>query len=442
MGAWFAASFPEPTRPQELGWPPIAAGEHTLICAPTGSGKTLAAFLWSIDRLVTTPPPEDRKARTRVVYISPLRALAFDVEKNLRAPLSGIALAAERLAGESAGTDLGGLHLPDVGMRTGDTPAKERQAMLRRPPDLLITTPESLYLMLTSNAADTLVNVETVIVDEIHALAATKRGAHLAVSLERLEAITVTPPQRIGLSATQRPLAEVARFLGGWEAPGTPRDVAIVDAGISKPLEVDVVIPVEDMSDLGGPAPAPDVGLYGGPAIATPVPRRTSIWPSIYPRILEQILAHRSTIVFCNARRQAERLAAKLNELYIERVESGEIKPAGEAGKETRSTRTLANRAATWSRRTTGRSPASSGSSSRTSSSAATSGPSSPRAASSWASTWAPSISSCRSSRRAPCPAACSASAGPATRSASRAGARSIRSIVAISSRRRSWRGG
>ena len=318
MGAWFAASFPEPTRPQELGWPPIAAGEHTLICAPTGSGKTLAAFLWSIDRLVTTPPPEDRKARTRVVYISPLRALAFDVEKNLRAPLSGIALAAERLAGESAGTDLGGLHLPDVGMRTGDTPAKERQAMLRRPPDLLITTPESLYLMLTSNAADTLVNVETVIVDEIHALAATKRGAHLAVSLERLEAITVTPPQRIGLSATQRPLAEVARFLGGWEAPGTPRDVAIVDAGISKPLEVDVVIPVEDMSDLGGPAPAPDVGLYGGPAIATPVPRRTSIWPSIYPRILEQILAHRSTIVFCNARRQAERLAAKLNELAAE----------------------------------------------------------------------------------------------------------------------------
>ncbi|MET0909226.1 MAG: DEAD/DEAH box helicase, partial [Ilumatobacteraceae bacterium] len=318
VGAWFAASFPEPTRPQELGWPPIAAGEHTLICAPTGSGKTLAAFLWSIDRLVTTPPPEDRKARTRVVYISPLRALAFDVEKNLRAPLSGIALAAERLAGESAGTDLGGLHLPDVGMRTGDTPAKERQAMLRRPPDLLITTPESLYLMLTSNAADTLVNVETVIVDEIHALAATKRGAHLAVSLERLEAVTVTPPQRIGLSATQRPLAEVARFLGGWEAPGTPRDVAIVDAGISKPLEVDVVIPVEDMSDLGGPAPAPDVGLYGGPAIATPVPRRTSIWPSIYPRILEQILAHRSTIVFCNARRQAERLAAKLNELAAE----------------------------------------------------------------------------------------------------------------------------
>ena len=196
--------------------------------------------------------------------------------------------------------------------------------MLRRPPDLLITTPESLYLMLTSNAADTLANVETVIVDEIHALAATKRGAHLAVSLERLEEVTAHPPQRIGLSATQRPLAEVARFLGGWSAPGEPRDVTIVDAGISKPLEIDVVIPVEDMSDLGGPAPQqqPEGGLYGGLAVAA-TPRRTSIWPSIYPRILEQILAHRTTIVFCNARRQAERLAAKLNELYDEQFPPG-----------------------------------------------------------------------------------------------------------------------
>jgi ATP-dependent helicase Lhr and Lhr-like helicase len=328
--AWFAASFPEPTTPQELGWPHIADGEHTLICAPTGSGKTLAAFLWSIDRLTTTPPPEDRKARTRVLYISPLRALAFDVEKNLRAPLSGIALAAERVAAEGeSGTRL---HLPEVAMRTGDTSPRDRQAMLRRPPDLLITTPESLYLMLTSNAADTLVNVETVIVDEIHALAATKRGAHLAVSLERLEEITVRPPQRIGLSATQRPLAEVARFLGGWSAPGTPRDVSIVDAGISKPLEVDVVIPVEDMSDLGGQAPAPDLGLYGGgaPAGVTLAPRRTSIWPSIYPRILEQILAHRSTIVFCNARRQAERLAAKLNELYEEQFPADEGEARGD----------------------------------------------------------------------------------------------------------------
>ena len=155
----------------------IAAGEHTLICAPTGSGKTLAAFLWSIDRLVTSPPPDDRRVRTRVLYISPLRALAFDVEKNLRSPLAGIALAAERIDVDEPSAPSGGLHLPEVGMRTGDTPARERQAMLRRPPDLLITTPESLYLMLTSNAADTLANVETVIVDEIHALAATKRGA-------------------------------------------------------------------------------------------------------------------------------------------------------------------------------------------------------------------------------------------------------------------------
>ena len=217
-------------------------------------------------------------------------------------------------------------------MRTGDTPAKERQSMQRRPPDLLITTPESLYLMLTSNAAETLANVETVIVDEIHALAATKRGAHLAVSLERLEELTARPPQRIGLSATQRPLAEVARFLGGWSAPGTPRDVAIVDAGISKPLEIDVVIPVEDMTDLAAATPPARADVYGAPAGVSTVPQRTSIWPSIYPRILEQILAHRSTIVFCNARRQAERLAAKLNELYDEQTGGGDADSDGSRG--------------------------------------------------------------------------------------------------------------
>ena len=210
--AWFATSFPEPTAAQQQGWPPIAAGEHTLICAPTGSGKTLAAFLSAIDALVTAPTPDDRTRRTRVLYISPLRALAFDVEKNLRAPLSGIALAAERI-GQAVVT-------PEVAMRTGDTAARDRQRLVRRPPDLLITTPESLYLMLTSSAAETLVGVETVIVDEIHALAATKRGAHLAVSLERLEALTARPPQRIGLSATQRPLEEVARFLGGFSVAG------------------------------------------------------------------------------------------------------------------------------------------------------------------------------------------------------------------------------
>ncbi len=315
--AWFGASFPVPTRAQIEGWPPIVAGRHTLICAPTGSGKTLAAFLTSIDRLVTSPPPDDRSRRTRVLYISPLRALAFDVEKNLRAPLAGIGLAAERLAASDPDAAAVPFFLPEVAMRTGDTSAKDRQKLVRRPSDLLITTPESLYLMLTSNAANTLVGVETIIIDEIHALAPTKRGAHLALSLERLEEITAASPQRIGLSATQRPLAEVARFLGGWSAPNTPREVAIVDAGISKTLEIDVVIPVEDMSALGQAAPAPD-GLRSGPAHIAEVPRRTSIWPSIYPRILAQILAHRSTIVFCNGRRQAERLAAKLNELAAE----------------------------------------------------------------------------------------------------------------------------
>ena len=201
-------------------------------------------------------------------------------------------------------------------MRTGDTASRDRQRLVRRPPDLLITTPESLYLMLTSSAAETLVGVETVIVDEIHALAPTKRGAHLALSLERLEEITARPPQRIGLSATQRPLEEVARFLGGYAAPGEPRPVTIVDAGIGKPLEVEVVIPVEDMGDLGAPSPRRGRGAGRPPRRRR---ARASIWPSIYPRILDQVLAHRSTIIFCNARRQAERLAAKLNELAEER---------------------------------------------------------------------------------------------------------------------------
>ncbi|MGE5209888.1 MAG: DEAD/DEAH box helicase, partial [Acidobacteriota bacterium] len=305
---WFAASFPEPTAPQVQGWPHIAAGEHTLICAPTGSGKTLTAFLASIDRLTTSPRPEERSHRTRVLYISPLRALAFDIEKNLRAPLKGIELAAQRL-GEA-------FVAPEVGMRTGDTAANDRQKLIRRPPDLLITTPESLYLMLTSAARETLVGVETVIIDEIHAMATTKRGAHLMLSLERLEEITDAPPQRIGLSATQRPLEEVAEFLGGWAEPGRRRPVQIVDAGIRKQLEVEVVIPIEDMSTLG----QVQVELTPGPATAALTERRTSIWPSIYPEILKRILANRTTIIFCNARRAAERLAAKLNELYQEQV--------------------------------------------------------------------------------------------------------------------------
>ncbi len=311
MRAWFGAAFPEPTAAQILGWPSIGAGEHTLICAPTGSGKTLAAFLSAIDSLVTMPPPDDRTKRTRVLYLSPLRALAFDVEKNLRAPLTGISLAAERLELRTV--------VPEVAMRTGDTAARDRQALIRRPPDLLITTPESLYLMLTSSAAETLTGVETVIVDEIHALAPTKRGAHLSLSLERLEEITTRSPQRIGLSATQRPLEEVARFLGGYSAPNEPRPVTIVDAGISKPLDVEVVIPVDDMSDLSAaPAGSQADEVFGG-TTGGGAPRANSIWPSIYPRILDQVLEHRSTIIFCNARRQAERLAAKLNELAEER---------------------------------------------------------------------------------------------------------------------------
>jgi ATP-dependent Lhr-like helicase len=305
---WFESGFAAATPPQRAGWPVIASGDHTLIVAPTGSGKTLAAFLWAIDRLGAEPTPP-KLERCRVLYISPLRALAVDIEKNLRAPLTGIRLAAERIGVE--------FNEPTVAIRTGDTETRERAAMLRSPPDILITTPESLYLMLTSRARETLRSVRWVIVDEIHALAPTKRGAHLSLSLERLSEITAIPPQRIGLSATVRPLDEMAAFLGGYE-PGSsggrvPRRVTIVDSGARKPLDLEVIVPVDDLADVG--RARDELDTTGDAPEA-----RTSIWPHIHPRLLELIRAHRTTLVFVNARRLAERLAARLNELAGEEL--------------------------------------------------------------------------------------------------------------------------
>jgi ATP-dependent Lhr-like helicase len=303
---WFQATFEAPTQAQVDGWAAISAGRHTLIHAPTGSGKTLAAFLWMLDRLATEPRPDQKGIR--VLYVSPLKALTYDVERNLRAPLAGIALAAARL-GEPA---------PQIAVasRTGDTPQDERRDIARHPPDILITTPESLYLMLTSQVREALRTVEHVIIDEVHAIAGSKRGAHLALSLERLERLRPEGApglQRIGLSATQRPLELIARFLGGV---GAGRDVQIVDAGARKPLELQVVVPVEDMSRLGELLP-PDE-QPGGPATSGDM--RTSIWPAVHPRILELIRQHRSTIVFTNSRRLAERLAHRLNELAGEEL--------------------------------------------------------------------------------------------------------------------------
>jgi ATP-dependent Lhr-like helicase len=262
--AWFEDAFGEPTPAQRLGWPAIASGRHTLIQAPTGSGKTLAAFLYGIDRLNAEPGEG-----LRLLYVSPLKALNYDIERNLRGPLAGL---------ES------GLR---VAVRTGDTPQKERAEMLRHPPDILITTPESLYLLLTSRARENLKGVRTLILDEVHAVAGTKRGAHLALSVERLERLVEEPFQRIGLSATQRPMEEIGRFVSG------AREIELVDAGTAKELDLKVVMPLEDMRE----------------------PEQTSIWPSIYPELLRLVQEHRSTILFVNNRRLAERLALRLNEL-------------------------------------------------------------------------------------------------------------------------------
>ncbi|KQP68292.1 DEAD/DEAH box helicase [Microbacterium sp. Leaf288] len=362
---WFRGAFHAPTDAQKGAWEAISAGKHALVVAPTGSGKTLSAFLWAIDRVFhdkapASPAPEGKKKRrdatapaTRILYISPLKALGVDVERNLRSPLVGIGQSARRL----------GLSVPDVtvGVRSGDTPAGDRRKLVQAPPDILITTPESLYLMLTSRAGETLRDVHTVIVDEVHAVAATKRGAHLAVSMERLDALRrsfapdAPPAQRIGLSATVRPIDEVARFLGGAEP------VEIVAPRASKAFDMKVVVPIGDMlnpppppspftsdepdprslserrtSESKRPGPTDDLDdepidedwFADGQSSSAP-PRASgagetemtgSVWPHVEEAIVDRILLHRSTIVFCNSRRLAERLTGRLNEIYSERL--------------------------------------------------------------------------------------------------------------------------
>ncbi|GAA2487242.1 ATP-dependent helicase [Streptomyces gobitricini] len=304
---WFTGAFSAPTAAQEGAWRAIGEGSDVLVVAPTGSGKTLAAFLASLDRLASTPPPADAKKRCRVLYVSPLKALAVDVERNLRSPLTGIRQESVRL----------GLPEPDVrvGIRSGDTPAAERRSLATRPPDILITTPESLFLMLTSAARDALSGVETVILDEVHAVAATKRGAHLALSLERLDELLARPARRIGLSATVRPVDEVARYLS------PQRRVEIVQPASGKEFDLSVVVPVEDLGELGAPPPK-----AGGGATDVDQAERPSIWPHVEERIADLVQAHRSTIVFANSRRLAERLCNRLNEIAYERA-TGEALP-------------------------------------------------------------------------------------------------------------------
>ncbi|MEU2199363.1 DEAD/DEAH box helicase [Isoptericola sp. NPDC019482] len=325
--AWFAGAFAAPTAAQTGAWDAISSDRHALVVAPTGSGKTLAAFLWAIDRLTTEPPPE-RARRCRVLYVSPLKALAADVQRNLRSPLAGIRQAAARE----------GLSVEEVtvGARTGDTPASERRAFATRPPDVLVTTPESLFLVLTSQARAGLAGVETVVLDEIHAVAGTKRGAHLALSLERLDELLDRPAQRIGLSATVRPVETVAGFLAGHRAPSDGgREIVVVQPEATKKWAIDVVVPVPDLADLDSagvpdptspPAPPPETAGAGlgdeeldlsGDA-ASPL-RRASVWPHVEERVVDLVADHRSTLVFTNSRRGAERLTARMNEIWTER---------------------------------------------------------------------------------------------------------------------------
>lgn len=271
--SWFAGAFSAPTAAQEGAWHAIGEGSDVLVVAPTGSGKTLAAFLAALDGLASVPPPAEAKKRCRVLYVSPLKALAVDVERNLRSPLTGIRQESVRL----------GLPEPEVrvGIRSGDTPPAERRSLATRPPDILITTPESLFLMLTSSAREALSGIETVILDEVHAVAGTKRGAHLAVSLERLDELLPRPARRIGLSATVRPVDEVARFLS------PQRKVEIVQPPSTKRFDLSVVVPVEDLGELGG-----------SPATDTDQADKPSIWPHVEERIVDLVQEHRSTIVF------------------------------------------------------------------------------------------------------------------------------------------------
>ncbi|MDM7832076.1 ATP-dependent helicase [Cellulomonas edaphi] len=312
--SWFAGAFAQPTAAQEGAWDAVSSGEHALVVAPTGSGKTLAAFLWALDGLLTGPVPADPLERCRVLYVSPLKALATDVERNLRSPLVGIAQAATRL----------GTELPDVsvGIRTGDTPPAERRAFGVRPPDILITTPESLYLVLTSGARAGLAGVRTVIIDEIHAVAGTKRGAHLSLSLERLDALLdhpdgPGPAQRIGLSATVRPVEAVAEFLAGTRAPADRgRPVRVVQPPADKRIEVEVVVPVPDLTELGG-STTTETADPSGDAAGTFV--RPSVWPHVEERVVDLVADHRSTLVFTNSRRGAERLTSRINEVWAQR---------------------------------------------------------------------------------------------------------------------------
>ncbi|MDR2702831.1 MAG: DEAD/DEAH box helicase, partial [Cellulomonadaceae bacterium] len=326
--AWFQAAFAEPTPAQVEAWQAISSGNNALVVAPTGSGKTLAAFLWAIDKLLHGPAPAQRSRRCRVLYISPLKALAADVQRNLRAPLVGINQAGERL----------GLRTPEVeiGMRTGDTPAAERRSFATKPPDILVTTPESLFLMLTSAARAGLAGIETVIIDEIHALAGTKRGVHLALSLERLDAFLVAqggiPAQRIGLSATVSPVTLVANFLSGERAISEGgREAIIVAPESKKEWQIDIVTPVPDLTDLSTAPVAAVEGRAGDGIVtdfsepdysgeATSAIRKHSVWPYVQESIADQIGAKNSTLVFTNSRRGAERLTTRLNEINAERL--------------------------------------------------------------------------------------------------------------------------